>query len=655
MTETRPPLRLDSLDAAVEALLTRVTGPLHLAAPLGIGKPHRLLNVLYARAAADSSRPLAIYTALSLDPPRPGTDLERRFVGPFAARVFGEDFPRLAYVDAIKRDALPAHIEVEEFYMQSGAMLRSRQAQSRYASLNYTHVAPALADRGVNCVVQKVSANADGSRLSLSSNTDLTFDMLNAFAARGLPRPVMVAEVDPRLPWLGNGADVEAGFFDIVVTPPGPYPKLFALPRQPVADAEFAIGFHASALVRDGGTLQIGIGALADALCHALVMRHTDNATYRAVLEALSPGIADDPLVQSCGGLGPFEQGLYGCSEMINEGFRSLVQAGVLRRKVVDDEALMRRVLDGAASADDLARVEREGEFLHGAFYLGSDDFYDWLRGMDEATRRGIGMRRVGEVNELYGGRESLERVQRHDARFFNTCMMATSLGAAVSDGLADGRVVSGVGGQYNFVAMAHALQGARSVLMLRATREEPGKPAISSIVAQYGHVTIPRHLRDVYVSEYGIADLRGRCDADCVTAMAAICDDRFSQALVDEADRSGKVPRGTHVHTGHNTPARLAAALAPFRANGALPDYPLGSDFTPVEQRLVKALVWLKARTATRGGKLGMIVRALLTPPPRDTRTAEALARMGYDRPDGLGGHLYARLLALALRATSA
>src|SRR3546814_5471993 len=81
-------------------------------------------------------------------------------------------------------------------------------------------------------------------------------------------------------------------------------------------------------------------------------------------------------------------------------------------------------------------------------------------------------MCRVGEVNQLYGGNEMLERAQRRESRFFNTCMMATALGAAVSDGLDDGRVVSGVGGQYNFVAMAHALPDARSVLLLRATRE---------------------------------------------------------------------------------------------------------------------------------------------------------------------------------------
>jgi acyl-CoA hydrolase len=336
-TERLAPPRLDNLDDAVETLLASVEGPLHVAAPLGIGKPHRLLNALYARIEHDRSRRLHLYTALSLDPPVPANDLQRRFLAPFVTRHFGDDFPRLAYVQAQKRDALPAHIFVEEFYLQSGALLNSRQAQRRYASLNYTHVARAVAERGVNCILQKVAANADGSRLSLSSNTDLTFDLLDAVRAQGRTRPLLVAEIDPELPWIENGAAVDADFFDLIVAPPGPYPKLFALPRQPVADAEFAIGFYASALVRDGGTLQIGIGALADALCHALVLRHTDNAAYRRVLHALDPDIERHPTVIACGGLDPFDIGLYGCSEMINEGFRKLVQTGVLRRKVVDD------------------------------------------------------------------------------------------------------------------------------------------------------------------------------------------------------------------------------------------------------------------------------------------------------------------------------
>jgi acyl-CoA hydrolase len=645
------PAEFASLDAAVDLLYSRIDGPLQIGAPLGIGKPHRLLNALYAHAVGDTSRKLCLYTALSLDLPDGSSDLEKRFLGPFVSRHFGDDFPRLAYVQAQRRDALPAHISVEEFYVQSGALLNSVQAQTRYASLNYTHVAKALVDRGVNCIVQKVAGNADGTRLSLSSNTDLTFDAVDAIVARGLPRPLLVAEVDPELPWLDGIASVEAAFFDIVVVPPGPYPKLFGLPRQPVGDVDYAIGLYASALVRDGGTLQIGIGALADALCHALALRHTDNATYRRVLQALDPDLERHPAVLASGGLGPFAQGLYGCSEMINEGFKRLVEVGVIRRKVVDKEALMQRIADGSASELEHELVERDGEFLHGAFYLGSPAFYDWLRNLDEAARRGIGMKRVSEVNELYGGNEALERVQRREARFFNTCMMATALGAAVSDGLEDGRVVSGVGGQYNFVAMAHALPDARSALLLRATRDDAGRGA-SNIRWNYGHTTIPRHLRDLYVSEYGIADVRGLADEDCVVAMAGIADARFQGALLATAKQSKKLRGSFNAPAvwARNTPQGLGAALAAFRNDGTLPDYPLGSDFTEVEQRVVKALAWLKASTATRSGKLRTILAALASGHRGDT---EALARMALDAPKGLSQRLYARLLRHALART--
>ena len=649
---TRPaPERLDDLDAAVAALLARIEGTLKVGAPLGLGKPHRLLNALYARIERDPSRPLRLYTALSLDPPAGGSDLERRFLDPFVERIYGKDFPRLAYVAAQKRDALPAHIEVEEFYLQSGALLGSSQAQRRYASLNYTHVAAALADRGMNALVQKVAANADGSRLSLSSNTDLSFDAIDAIIARGLPRPVLVAEIDPQLPWIGGSAAVDAEFFDIVVAPPGPYPPLFALPRQPVGDIDHAIGLYASALVRDGGTLQVGIGALSDALCHALVLRHVDNAAYRRVLRALDPALEAHPAVLASGGLGPFEQGLFGCSEMVNEGFRLLVERGVMRRLVVDDEAVMRRIVDGQASDEDRARLERDGQFLHGAFYLGSPAFYAWLRDMPEAERRRIGMRRVSEVNDLFGD-EPLQRLQRREARFFNTCMMATALGAAVSDGLADGRVVSGVGGQYNFVAMAHELRDARSALLLRAFRDEHGE-AVSNLRWNYGYTTIARHLRDVFITEYGIADVLGKADEDCIVAIAGIADARHQAALVERAKRERKLradfapPQAWH----RNTPERLRAALAPFRRDGTLPDYPLGSDFTEVEQRLVRALQWLKAGTATTAGKLRTVAAAMAQ---RHGSDGAALQRMGLDQPRGLRETLDARLVALALAKTA-
>lgn len=642
---------LTDLEQAVDLLLQRIPGPLRIGAPLGIGKPHRLLNALYQRIEGDPSRPLQIYTALSLDPPAAGGDLERRFLAPFARRHFGEDFPALRYVQALKRDALPAHITVEEFYMQSGALLKSAQAQRSYTSLNYTAAAAAVAQRGANAILQKVAREPGGTRLSLSCNNDTTQDTLDALRALGLPRPLLIAEVDPELPWIGGSAAVEEAFFDVVVEPPGPYPKLFALPRQPVSDADYAIGLYASALVRDGGTLQIGIGALADALSHALVLRHTDNTRYRGLLHALSPELAQHPAVIASGGLDPFAVGLYGCSEMLNEGFKRLVEVGVIRRKVIDDEALMMRIERGNANLGDLARLERDGEYLHGAFYLGSPAFYDWLRKLPDDQRRAIGMRRISEINQLYGGHEPLERLQRRQARFFNTCMMATALGAAVSDGLEDGRVVSGVGGQYNFVAMAHALDDARSVLMFRSHRDD-GASAESSVRWNYGHTTIPRHLRDLYVSEYGIADLLGQTDEDCVIGMAGIADARFQHGLLEQARQCRKL-RADFIAPpawSRNTPQRLEATLAPFRADGTLPDYPLGSDFSAAEQRLAKALGWLKKQTATLPGKLRTVARSWSA---RLDGDVEAMQRMDLHQPAGLGEKLNAKLVAHALQQT--
>ncbi|UKE47878.1 acetyl-CoA hydrolase/transferase C-terminal domain-containing protein [Xanthomonas cerealis] len=642
---------LEDLDAAAELILQRIHGPLRIGAPLGIGKPHRLLNALYDRIAADPARPMQLYTALSLNPPAPGGRLEGRFVRPFVQRHFGDDFPKLKYVQALQRDALPAHIQVEEFYMQSGALLRSTQAQRNYTSLNYTHAADAVAQRAPNLIVQKVAREPDGTRLSFSCNNDITQDTLDAVRRRGLPRPLLVAEVDPQLPWIGGSAAVEASFFDVVVTPPGPYPRLFGLPRQPVADADYAIGLYASALVRDGGTLQIGIGTLADALCHALVLRHTDNARYRQVLAALDPALGAHPAVQECGGLAPFSIGLFGCSEMLNEGFRQLVQCGVIKRKVLDDAELMQRVADGSADADDQARLQRDGEYLQGAFYLGSPEFYAWLREMAPEARAGIGMHRISAINQLYGD-ERLRRLQRREARFFNSCMMATALGAAVSDALDDGRVVSGVGGQYNFVAMAHALDDARSVLMFRATRGEAPAPPQSNLRWNYPHTTIPRHLRDIYLNEYGIADLRGMTDEDCVVAMTGIADAAFQPPLLQQAKRARKLAADfvAPARWQRNRAERVRAALAPFRADGTLPDYPLGSDFSEVEQRLLRALAWLKRHTGGTGSKLVTVARALLS---RQAGDPACLQRMALDAPHGIGARVEARLLAYALRQT--
>jgi acyl-CoA hydrolase len=704
---------VSTLDAAVERIVA-VAGPhLIVGLPLGLGKPNHLINALTARVSADPALRMTIYTALSLDVPQPKPGLEAAFAGPFLERQFGADYPVLDYVRQQKQGQLDPRIRVHEFYFQSGAWLASVPAQRDYVSLNYTHVARELARLGMNVMMHMVARRGD--RLSLSSNTDVTFDALDALRAAGKPRPLIVCSVHPDMPYIGHDAEVDLGFADLLVDTPAH--KLFALPREPVVDHEYAIGLHASALVRDGGTLQIGIGALSDAVVYALLKRHQHNDAYRQALRAVQSMSASE-LIAEIGGEAPFARGLYGASEMVMDGFMHLRKAGILSRRVFDDLPLQRllnagligevadaqtlerlieagqipaaldrpavdwlmrfgllpehtqiangelRFADGSRLGGDLLDTEnraalgrrisgrrlRGGRYLHGAFYLGSRLLYEWLGQLQGEEFEGLCMTRVSFINELYGGREALDVAQRFEPRFFNTCMMHTLSGAAVSDGLADGRVVSGVGGQYNFVAMAHAIPNGRSVLMMRAVRD--GKDgAASNVVWNYGHSTIPRHLRDIVITEYGIADLRGQSDEEVIKRLLAVTDARFQPELIGKARSAGKLAKDFTAPENwqRNTPAMLVDALKPFKLQGSYPRYPFGSDFTDEELALLPGLGRLKSDTASTGGRIRALLGALLSSDPDAAQRAK-LRRVGLDAPADFKARLMARMLARRL-----
>jgi len=262
-------------------------------------------------------------------------------------------------------------------------------------------------------------------------------------------------------------------------------------------------------------------------------------------------------------------------------------------------------------------------------------------------------MRGVGFVNQLYGADQELRILQRRAARFVNTTMMVTLLGGAVSDTLGSGRVVSGVGGQYNFVAMAHALPGARSILCVRATRTQHGRTS-SNILWSYGNETIPRHLRDIVVTEYGVADLRGRTDEECIAALLQVADSRFQDALLASARAAGKIRADYRIPDAcrDNSPARLTRALAAHRAAGYFSEYPFGTDLTSEEIVLVRALQFLESRSATLPARLLTVAAALARGRPGD-RDGAALTRMGLAQPRTLAERLQRRLLVLALQAT--
>jgi acyl-CoA hydrolase len=712
MAASNRPRDFATVEECVEAVIATVGRRIVLGAPLGLGKPNQLMNAFFQRVAGDPDLELIIFTALSLEIPKPSNDIEARLLEPFIARHFG-DYVELDYMKAIRAGELPANVTVHEFYFRAGSMKNVETAQRHYISTNYTYVARDLLDRGVNVLVQLVAEKEiDGRPLfSLSCNTDVTLDLVSMLRAEGREF-VTVAQVHGDLPFMYNRAIVEPALFDYVVRNPSYDTTLFATPNPSVSAADFAIGLHVGALLKDGGTLQIGIGSLGDAIVYASRLRHEDNGAYRATLAELG---ADATAAATIGGLEPFAQGLYGCSEMFVNGFLHLRRAGILVREVFDDAPLQRALNETGGDRADVAgilrallgagvvgpalsrrdvdylrhwgilrpEVELDGEtlrvgaaalavdlgdpgnlerlqrlalgaalrggiFMHGAFFLGPPDFYAALRSMPRAEAQQIAMDSVRRINRVDD--PELRNLQRRHARFINTAMMVTLFGAVVSDGLEDGQVVSGVGGQYNFVAQAHELPGARSIITLRATRGR-GRDTRSNIVPHYGHVTVPRHLRDIVVTEYGVADLRGKSDEEIVQALLEVADSRFQEELRETAVKAGKLDPSYRIPEARraNTPERIGAVIEGGRSRGLFPAFPLGTELTDDEIALAGSLRDIKDLMDDPKALIRAVIRSFLQNVDEE-RAAPYLERIGLQHPDTPKEVILRHLLLLEL-----
>ncbi len=705
----------DSVESCVDFALERVGKRIVLGAPLGLGKPTQLINAFFQRASADPSIELHIYTALSLEIPSPGEDVQARLAKPILERLFG-NVEELDYMRALRANNMPSNISVSEFYFKAGSMKSTPSAQRNYISSNYTHIGRDMLAKGINVLAQLVAVrdSDEGLEISLSCNPDVGPEIIEALQ-RTQPYPyVVIGQANSELPFMEGDALTEVGEFDALVRDASVDSRLFAVPNVAVPLQDYATALHASSLVVDGGTLQIGIGSLGDAVAHALILRQHHNVDYRNLLDAItSVQPADDSLIDKGRS---FKKGLYVSTEMFVNGMMHLVEQGIVKRRVYDnlaiqeglnrgditehidaqliDYALQNGAIPRHIESGEIAQLQtigllpedcylddgtlniagvscpndthspttREaivnavagtelqgGRILHGGFFLGPRDFYQKLSNLDAETAAQVCMTGVRRTNQLLLD-PPLYSAQRQHARFINTGMMVTLTGAVASDALENGTVISGVGGQYNFVAMAHDLPGARSVLCIRATRGE-GKTLKSNIVPSYGHITIPKHLRDVVVTEYGVADLRGQSDSEIIKRLVMIADSRFQQELMEVAKSTGKLEPEWKLPAAakHNTPEQLEKALGKSMGGPLLPQFPFGTDLTDNEVALAASLREVKALTEEPREFVYTMLRALLH--RADEHKAQPyLERLGLEHPHSSKEFLIQQLLLLEL-----
>lgn len=117
-------------------------------------------------------------------------------------------------------------------------------------------------DPGIDVALVQVSrANADGMH-SFGINTSHTRALVKA-------AKLVIAEVNEEMPFVLGDSLIHASELDILVASDRPLP---AFPNRAAADeADLAIGRQVAALVRDGSTVQVGIGSIPGAFVEGLI------------------------------------------------------------------------------------------------------------------------------------------------------------------------------------------------------------------------------------------------------------------------------------------------------------------------------------------------------------------------------------------------
>lgn len=718
--ERQSPRYCDDVETCVDHIIDYFDKDIKIESPLGLGKPVALLNALYRRAKQDPQIKLTIISALSLEKPDWSNELQKRFIKPFADRVWC-GVPDLLYLKDLRTDAVPPNVTLYEYYCGSGRYAARPQLQQHHICANHTHIARNAEIIGANLFANMIAKSAAPKQrcLSMSCNADLALQTLARYknARKNGGKGLCIGQINSNLPFMYGDAEVRPESYDIIIENPKYDHPLFAVPRQPVSMADYMIGMKVSTLITDGGTLQMGFGAFGDAVAYALDMRHNFNSVYKQFIKQDESALQHAELIETYGGTDPFKKGLYGATEILVDGYLQLYKSGVLKRKVYHHSGIQRllnqqkiaeeltpdtlatlmaekavapyltrkefNALQGigifkagltyengwiknggktfSANLNDAANLKnlsrhclgdqlKNGVILTGGFFIGPEDFYETLRNMPEEERRQFEMTGFDVANQLYGD-EKLRSLQRKDGRFCNTGMKATLLGHIVSDGLEDGTVISGVGGQYNFVSMSHALPDARLIVMLRSTRTEKGR-LTSNILYNYGNVTIPRHLRDIIITEYGIADLRGKCDKDVILSMLNITDSRFQGSLLRRAKKHRKIPQDYRIPDPYrsNVPERLVNIFQPFKTKGYFIEFPHGTDLSPIEFGIARSLQILQQKLSAN--KLHVLANLLKEIPLKAPERAMIfLERMQLATPKSFQERMMQKTLILSLR----
>jgi acyl-CoA hydrolase len=134
---------------------------------------------------------------------------------------------------------------------------------------------------------------------------------------------------------------------------------------------------------------------------------------------------------------------------------------------------------------------------------------------------------------------------RNHKMISVNTALQVDIFGQVCSQSIGH-KHFSGTGGQLDTHRGAQLSPGGRGIIALRSTAKDGQISTIVPTLAEGAEVTVPSHEIDTIVTEFGVAELRGRCVRDRLEALIRIAHPNFRDWLREEGHRMGIVPRVT-------------------------------------------------------------------------------------------------------------
>ncbi len=311
----------------------------------------------------------------------------------------------------------------------------------------------------VDVALINVTPPDENGMCSLGVSVDYTLE-----AAR--QAKTVIAQINREMPYTGPHSLISVEEIDCIVEHDAP---IIELPQGKIGEIERAIGENCAKLIHDGDTLQLGIGAIPDAVLLFLKDKK--------------------------------DLGIH--SEMFSDGVLELVKEGVITNK---------------------KKTLHPGKFIV-TFLMGTKKLYDYVD-----HNKDVELWPVDYVNNPY------IIAQNDNLISINSAVQVDLMGQTASESVG-ARQISGVGGQVDFVRGASASKGGKSIIAMPSTV----KGKISKIVANLDDgapVTTSRNDIDYVVTEYGIAELKGKTLRERAHALIEIAHPDFREGLKAEFEK---------------------------------------------------------------------------------------------------------------------